>query len=155
MSDCCCQSLLSNRLQDLLQRSDLGAPGGIRTPNLLIRRGSYVLYYGLYQHLWLHANPLQPPPAAAATCSSRHEPHHAVSRPLCVRIPELQQGDEAASNPLMVPGQHCRDSAYSGASSRVSTGSGCVAQDHVVVLANGPAGQPQPGRKPCDFVAHL
>ena len=28
------------------------APGGIRTPNLLIRRGSYVLYYGLNQQLW-------------------------------------------------------------------------------------------------------
>ena len=37
MSDRCCQSLLSNQPQDLLQRSDLRAPGGIRTPNLLIR----------------------------------------------------------------------------------------------------------------------
>ena len=37
------------------------APGGIRTPNLLIRRGSYVRCYGLNQQLWLHPRPRQSP----------------------------------------------------------------------------------------------
>src|SRR5690242_5741119 len=41
------------------------APGGIRTPNLLIRRGSYVLYYCLNQHLRLQTGPLHPPVATS------------------------------------------------------------------------------------------
>ena len=50
MNDRCCQSLLSNGPQDHLQRSDLGAPGGIRTPNLLIR--SQMLYPLSYRRLF-------------------------------------------------------------------------------------------------------
>ena len=50
MSDRCCQSLLSIRLQDLLQGPDLRAPGGIRTPNLLIR--SQMLYPLSYRRMF-------------------------------------------------------------------------------------------------------
>jgi hypothetical protein len=44
MTDRCCQSLLSNEPQDHLRGSDLGAPGGIRTPNLLIRRRTRTVF---------------------------------------------------------------------------------------------------------------
>jgi hypothetical protein len=56
--------------------SDLGAPGGIRTPNLLIRRVMHVRYWGLHQPLQSQEYPLQSPPAASPISISRHEPRH-------------------------------------------------------------------------------